>query len=169
MSFREYIFKAGNVKRFHTFDSIKEQTVSSHSWGVAIIVCDLVKNPSIELLKAALYHDVAEGVTGDIPATTKWRYPELDAFLKKAEAEIEEGLGIVFSLTSKERRILKFADMMELIITGWREYQLGNKNAEGLIERGVQFVHSHLTSYDQECWDYFFQVMGPITKELENE
>lgn len=169
MSFREYPFKAGIVKRYHTVDMITEQTVAAHSWGVALIICEVVKKPSTELLKAALYHDIAEAVTGDIPATSKWRFGDIDTAVKRAEQQVEKNLGLKFKLTVKDKRILKFADMMELIIHAWREYRLGNSRATGLIDAGVLFLDAYLKPADVECRKYMDDVVRRIRLETERD
>lgn len=169
MSFREYVFKAGIVKRYHTVDTLTEQTVAAHSWGVAVIICEVIKKPSAELLKAALYHDIAEGVTGDVPATTKWRFSDIDTAVKRAEERIEKNLGLKFKLTAKEKRVLKFADMMELLIHNWREYKLGNTNAINVIDRGILFLDGFLKPVDKECQEYLDDVVRKIRLETERD
>ncbi len=148
------IFKGGAVKRYHTVTMIKEQTVAAHSWGVACVLIDILGEPSAKLLKAALYHDVAESMTGDVPATTKWKYTELAEALQKAEEDVERSLGIyVTGLTSSELSTLKFADMVDLILHCVKEYRLGNRDALEIITRGMNYLDDRVWS--EECSAYF--------------
>lgn len=146
------IRKGGDVKRFHTVTMVRENLVSSHSWGVATLICDITENPSANLLKAALYHDVAEHVTGDISAPTKWRFTELASMVSKVEQEIDKELGIQINLDDEELKILKFADMADLVLTCAQEYRLGNREALEIVRRGVTFLEDR--AWTTQCRNY---------------
>lgn len=160
------MFKGGSVKRYHTVEMIKEQTVAAHSWGVAVILCHIVKNPSAQLLKAALYHDVAEHIIGDMPATTKWRFKELAQAMSEAEQLTELELGIDIRLDEMDKAYLKFADMAELIITCVREYRLGNKDAADIVRRGLTYLEDR--SWGKEPREYL-EMLKTYVKENINE
>src|SRR5688500_16871066 len=78
----------GNVKRFHNEMTSFENLVATHSWGVAML-CDVLTGhePSVNLLRWAMYHDLAEQVTGDVPYTAKKRFPTLGSYLYEAECD----------------------------------------------------------------------------------
>lgn len=65
------ILDSGNVVRFHAVPGVGKQKNSEHQWGVALLVAAIKPDCSKELLLAALTHDSAEIVTGDIPFTFK--------------------------------------------------------------------------------------------------
>jgi 5'-deoxynucleotidase YfbR-like HD superfamily hydrolase len=134
------IRQGGNVKRFHTRTMLREHLVSSHSWGVATLVLAVHPLASADLLKAALYHDVAEGTTGDIAAPTKWEHPELAAAARKVEQHVEKYLGIEPSLTTDEEAVLKFCDMGDLILSCIEERNLGNREAGKIIDNGLNYL-----------------------------
>jgi hypothetical protein len=118
------IRSAGGIKRFHTVPTIGVQTVAEHSYHVAMLCIELSSGkPSTNLLKAALYHDLAELVTGDIPAPVKWANPNL-----KNELENIEENCIDISLTPNERSILRHADAFECAFYAVDQIMLGNKN-----------------------------------------
>ena len=146
------IRKGGDVKRFHTVTMLRDNLVSSHSWGVATLICDIQPIVSANLLKAALYHDVAEHVTGDISAPTKWRFSELSFILTKMENEIEKELGIDVELTGDEKNILKFADMSDLVLCCVQEYRLGNLDALDIVRRGLTYLEDR--AWTAECRSY---------------
>ena len=52
-------YRAGYTRRWHT-TSYLDQSVAEHSWGVALIIMQNHPNPSANLLKAALLHDLHE-------------------------------------------------------------------------------------------------------------
>jgi 5'-deoxynucleotidase YfbR-like HD superfamily hydrolase len=125
----ERLWHSGRVKRWHAFPIIGEQTVADHAWGVALIVAEIAEDElSISLLKAALTHDSPELLTGDMPYQTKKRWPELAQTLLTAEMEVEREYGIDFHLNVKQREILKWADMFELLMFADAQRNLGNRN-----------------------------------------
>lgn len=145
------IRQGGNVKRWHITPIIGEQTVAAHSWGVACILLELYPEASANLIKAALYHDVAEGYTGDLPAQVKWEYEGLDKELKKVEARIEAKLGIQFELTTKEASLLKIADTLELLIFCVEQVTLGNKNMVDVFNRArIWLTENHRLNTDMD-------------------
>lgn len=154
----------GNVKRFHTVTMHREHLVASHSWGVAAVLLDIDPSASRDVLVAALYHDVAESVTGDVPATTKWRYPKLSEILNEAEKEIEKELGIHVVLEQYERDRLKFADMVDLILSCLEEYSLGNREALVIAHRGVTYLESKV--FDTKCTEYLERLKQHMLEQL---
>jgi 5'-deoxynucleotidase YfbR-like HD superfamily hydrolase len=117
------LYEAGATRRFHNiadFSGTPLQTVAEHSWGVALIAVELIerigssKMSSELVIRAALYHDLAESVTGDVPAPTKWENPELGLALSHIERRFEEKFEISVTLVGIERQILKWADALEL-------------------------------------------------------
>ena len=130
----DFIERGGRVQRMHTVPTLQAQNVAAHSFGVAWL-CYLLhptNEPSTNLLLAALQHDLAEHVTGDIPAPTKRR---LD--IRQSVAEMEVGIvrraGFVdfeVSLDEKDSGILKLADTAELCMHCLREMTLGNRSPQ---------------------------------------
>jgi 5'-deoxynucleotidase YfbR-like HD superfamily hydrolase len=122
---------AAMITRCHTERVICPQTVAEHSYHVAMLcwkLCD--HEPSAELLKAAMFHDLAEKFTGDIPAPVKWRSPVISAELLKQEAVFEKEHKLYCSLTPKEELVLKWADSLELMWYCVDEVTLGNRFVE---------------------------------------
>lgn len=146
------IRKGGDVKRFHTVTMLQDNLVASHSWGVATLIFDVFPSASVELVKAALYHDVAEHVTGDISAPTKWRYPKLSEALVVVEQETEKELGIEVCLSDEEASILKFCDMADLILVCVKEYRLGNTDALEIVRRGLTYLEDR--TWTPHCRNY---------------
>lgn len=109
------LYKRSKVKRWHVWDIPIVQTTAEHSAGVAMIIIALHKNPSANLLKAAIYHDLHEYDLGDISYEAKTRYPELEEIDKAFEKQFIERIDMVddLSLTDAERDWLTFADMTE--------------------------------------------------------
>lgn len=140
----KFMLRAGAVTRWHVEHTIAKDTVGRHSHGVAWFCAYLCKyRPSANLLMAALLHDAAEHIAGDVPSPTKRRIPGLADELQGYEAGILRDAGVpVFyderdlsasqvdhmwnTLTEMEVTTLKAADMFDAFMFCIRERQLGN-------------------------------------------
>lgn len=125
------------VQRMHTMPGHHMQTVGEHTFGVIAIILIITESyPSpykdgklLALIKAAMYHDVAEAITGDVPATVKWRHILLDDALKEVERRVDLEFGLSVGLTEHEHSLLKYADIMELAMYSIEECDSGNQKA----------------------------------------
>lgn len=61
-----FTMRGGEVVRYHTLMTIQRETVSSHSFGVAWFVYFLQPEARAQVLMAALAHDLAEHMVGDL-------------------------------------------------------------------------------------------------------
>jgi 5'-deoxynucleotidase YfbR-like HD superfamily hydrolase len=161
------IYRAGSVRRYHTALHLQQQDVASHSWGVLAILLYIEPWPSVALMKAAVYHDVGEVVTGDIPAPFKWDNPKLAKALAEAEAKAEERMGVSLTLLEHEKVLLKIADLGELVLRNVQELMLGNRYAAKIIQRGLGAL--------DECYgragdaaDEFIRELEKYTHEMED-
>jgi len=135
------IMRGGRVKRYHVMDTLKQQTVAEHSFGVAWLVwllCD--GRPSVELVMAALQHDLAEHVTGDLPAPAKRSLGISKQFEEYESAIMADARMPQVMLTQAERRTLKFADTCDLMLYCLREMELGNYGIHEVYKRGRQYI-----------------------------
>lgn len=131
---------AGNVRRYHTARIIGEQTVATHSFNMCLILMEVLENPSVNVLKAAMFHDLPELVTGDVPATFKWKFPAVADVLTATEDVIIEEFKLNVELTDEERRALKFSDMLELCMFCCEQLELGNRSMLPILERGTNYL-----------------------------
>lgn len=132
---------AGHTRRCHIKQTIGHQTVAEHSYNVAMLCWRLHdREPSAELLKAALFHDLAETVTGDIPAPVKWHSPAIKAELEKVEAIFDKIFHLEVSLSPTEELILKWADSLELMWYCVDQIRLGNQNVEDIWRNIDRFL-----------------------------
>lgn len=135
--------QGGSIARYHTQPTIGVQNNAAHSFGVCNLVVWLCGgDPSVELLKAALFHDVAEQTTGDIPAPAKWLNPDLKKCLVPIEKEFEDKYGLTVNLSPNDCNVLKWADMLELLYYCRDQRNLGNRGMNVLFVRGCDFLNS---------------------------
>lgn len=136
-----HIRAAGAVKRFHTVPTHGHQTVAEHSFYMCLIINKIADNPSANLFRAALFHDLPEHETGDVPATTKWQYPGIADELLTAELAFIGRHGLSVTLSEREWLTLKYADMAELVYYCIDQLNLGNKNMKEIAHRGIKFLN----------------------------
>lgn len=126
----ESVLDAGLVKRYHTEDMNRQESVAEHSFGVAQIAIHLCGGAiTAGLLKACLWHDAPELVTGDLPAPIKWKHPIITTALDAIEEEFMDENNLNIFLTTHEKRILKWADGLHLMWYCLKERKRGNLNA----------------------------------------
>lgn len=129
----QFMEDGGRTIRCHTVPTIAPQNVAAHSYGVAwlcYIIMTPNHEPSANLLLHALSHDMAEHVTGDIPAPTK-RSLDISDAVQKWEYNAMALAGFELPpLSDLESLVLKLADCLELLMYCVRERGLGNKTQQ---------------------------------------
>jgi 5'-deoxynucleotidase YfbR-like HD superfamily hydrolase len=134
------LIQGGNdVTRWHTIPSLRPQTVASHSWGVAMMAMSLFDGKmedKLLLVEAALEHDLAEKVIGDIPR------PSRDDSHKILEEQVAVRLGILHEslLPPHLKTWLEWADLIEAGLQAHREVNMGNKNYEEVVNRVREYL-----------------------------
>jgi hypothetical protein len=114
-----------------------------------------------DLPRAALHHDEAERVVGDIPGPAKVRFPELAFAYAKAERVIMAERGIAqFDLTIEESRILSICDALDAVQWAMKCGADGplfdadraaiRKNAMALGPLAMEWVERHLAAKPAE-------------------
>lgn len=131
------------VKRFHTVNVLKEQTVGQHSAEALALLVIAYPDSSPNLMKAVLFHDLMELCTGDTPAPVKQRSAEVKATLDSME---DEGYQRAFGtddpfpkLSDEDNHRLKFVDRLSGLLTCVREMSMGN--------RGIEYALRNFTAY----------------------
>lgn len=137
MSYK-FIFSGGSSKRYHTVETITSQDIAAHSFGVAWL-CELFTEgcASKNLIMAALAHDLAEHIVGDIPSPSK-RTMGIGQLFHAAELQELATAGLSKyddDLAEGERYTLQLADMVEGMLYCIKEMRLGNRNMKIVFER----------------------------------
>lgn len=140
------VFDGGASKRYHTVDTLRTQDIAAHSFGVAWL-CELLTQgkASKNLIMAALAHDLAEYLVGDVPSPTK-RALGLSELLHEHEYEHLKRADLTYEekLSSVEVKILKLADCMEGMLFCVRERAQGNKSIFIVYERFMSYIEDML-------------------------
>lgn len=132
---------AGLVKRYHTWPTIREQTVAEHTWHVMRIYQTVFFNPQYETLVNILYHDIGEVQTGDIPFPVKAQNPclkkQMDGLERDALARMNIGL---FGISDEEKLKVKICDLLEMHEYGIEEVVKGNKFALPIVDDTADYI-----------------------------
>lgn len=99
-TFYAYLSRLRWIKRWGLKRNAHDENVMEHSWEVSVIAhtLALIKNRYYDgnidanaVATAALYHDITEVITGDLPTPIKYHSQEINAAYKQIEhqAEIE--------------------------------------------------------------------------------
>lgn len=138
------IMRSARVKRYHTEDTTRTQTVGEHTYGVmwlAYLLSD--QKPSMALILAAMMHDSAEHVTGDVPSPIKRKAGVKESF-DALEEQVFKRMGIeIPELTKDEQHILKLADCMEGALFCWSEVQRGNVHLKYVLDNYLAHIAEH--------------------------
>ncbi len=168
--------EAMEVQRYHTRSLIKGETVGHHSacaaWLAGQLWLDIHgTQPSSFLLMAVLEHDAPELVTGDVPATAKWRSSELTRALQSLEVGVEKDFGFVANseLSGDEKEILKMADILQLCFKAVGEIHMGNRNMIEILSNGLNFVEEKWPNWQTIGTSLFTELVGNFKGILENE
>jgi 5'-deoxynucleotidase len=110
------LYHTGFVQRWHTHTLLARlgQTLGHHQWGVATIIGQLHPEPSAGLILAALWHDVGEKVSGDMPYGAKRNNPALSKKLKDVEEAAHLALvQCLFVGSDEDEMWINMADRLE--------------------------------------------------------
>lgn len=142
-----FLMRGSMTKRFHNGAVLHENTVAHHSWGV-LWFCYLLSDgymPSAELLLAAAAHDMAEQVTGDMPAPAK-RMLGIRPLLQEKENQVLGTFGLEFEnlLSARELKMLGLADCMDGMLFCIRERMFGNRFIEFTFEKFHGYIRNEV-------------------------
>jgi len=133
------ILRSGEIRRYHATPGVPTQSLSTHQWGVAMLLQKFYPHESKEVLLYALTHDVAESATGDMPAPVKRANPRLKTILEVMEERVEEELGIASSLTLEQYQKVKVCDIIESMWYCYLLIRRGNQDAVEPFRNTVEY------------------------------
>ena len=154
-AFYAQIYNLAYIQRYNTMPRIKNESVAEHSFFVASIVVKLYEAYDFNLGKAllmAVTHDWAESWLGDTVNVVKADFPGIGNSISAAEDHImiKNFDGIVYEnwhehneLISVEAKIVKYADVLQVLQYANHEVSLGNTCFKRVVD-DVQPILSKL-------------------------
>ena len=162
----DFLLDGAQVRRFHTRATVATETVGHHSHGVATIALLLDPDASRDLIIAALYHDLSEHVTGDIPSPMKREYG-ISAQISDIEEKLMLQAGITFpTLSEKDQRTLKLADIAHGAIFCCQELELGNLKMRNILDTYLSYAHDKvLVGREQQLFSLIEEMSDDVDQQ----
>jgi len=178
--FYAYLDRMKFIKRWQLMRSTRDENIMEHSHSVAVLahaLC-LIENRiyggNVDVNKAvlyALYHEVSEVMTGDLPTPVKYfnhgihgEYEKLEtrAVEKIADTLPEELKGELLPYLradkeSQEYKLVKAADKLSAYLKCLEEMRSGNNE----FTQAEKTILSALTALKMRSVDYFFEHFIP--------
>ncbi len=158
-SFYAYLSRLRWIKRWGLKRNAHDENVMEHSWEVAVIAhtLALIKNRYYQgqvdanaIATAALYHDITEVITGDLPTPIKYHSEEISAAYKRIEQQAETELLALLPaalqadfkaliqhdlMPPEHVQMIKAADKISAYLKCQAELKAGNLEFETAAER----------------------------------
>jgi len=159
------LMQGANVVRYHTVPTVGTQNNGHHSMRVCLILRHLLDGEvSAKLYEAALFHDLSETYTGDLPATTKWANRALTDLVEDLEVQWAVNNDCYVTLCEEEEKLLTIADKLELVWFCTEQMKMGNEHLRTVRQKGIDYcTNVHLVNHIIE------QRVSDLIKECENE
>ena len=110
-------YRTAFVKRWHTKPECGEQTTGEHTFGMLLLCEFLHPNPSANLLRAIMRHDLHESIFADIPFNVKRMLPAFDDLEKEFQQQFEKVYDLKgIELTVEEKLWLRYLDNLEVLV-----------------------------------------------------
>lgn len=136
-----FIIRGAEVTRYHTVKTLVEETVGHHSQMVALLCWLADPHCSRNVLVAALTHDLAEHVLGDIPAPSKREFG-IGEQVNALEDRLLRDAGLAVQLNEDEKKLVKFADNLQGLIKCGREVEMGNYRMMDVFDRYRSYLEA---------------------------
>ncbi|MDD5463211.1 MAG: 5'-deoxynucleotidase [Methylococcales bacterium] len=180
-SFYAYLSRLRWIKRWGLKRNAHEENVMEHSWEVSVIAhtLALIKNryyggniDANAIAAAALYHDITEVITGDLPTPIKYHSKEINTAYKEIEKRAEKELLALLpeelradfqalihhdKMPEEHVRIIKAADKISAYLKCQTELKAGNAEFEIAAEQ----LALTIGEYQQPEIIFFMKVFVP--------
>ncbi len=182
--FSALLSRMNYINRWGLMRNTRYETLSEHSLGVAniahILACVARYEFSADVEPdrvacSAMYHDISEIVTGDLPTPVKYKNERIRREYKSVEREAENEITDMLpdsikeavresvtgeKLNEREKRIIKSADKLSALIkcleeenNGNTEFRSAKKSTEAALEENMLpevkfFIKNFLPAYE---------------------
>ncbi|WP_248930548.1 5'-deoxynucleotidase [Paenibacillus hamazuiensis] len=187
--FFAYMYRMRFIERWSLMRNVVRENVAEHSFHVALlthVLCTIANEvfgkqvPTDKAVSIALFHDVTEVFTGDIPTPVKHHNPDILANFREIEQMaagrllqmIPEPLRTVYEPLIDGKKVdvdyaiyVKAADLLDAYLKCVTELSAGNREfgvAKKQLEQSIQRL-------DMPEVDYFLRHMAPSLEKTLDE
>ncbi len=176
-----YVERMKYIRRWSLMHSLREETDTEHSFQVAYVAHALAlitnnlggEQVNVgDVLAMALYHDLSETVTGDMPTPVKYFRPEMRSLYGGLEqsaknrllATLPEDLRAAYALvvdpdeSTLAWKLVKSADRISAYLKCAEETKSGNNE----FRRAMEGKLSELSASDLPAVGYFMENIVPV-------
>jgi 5'-deoxynucleotidase YfbR-like HD superfamily hydrolase len=143
---------AGQVRRYHTWPILGQQTIAEHCWQIMRIYMSIVDKPDPHMMYHITFHDIGEHFTGDIPYPVKrdnHNLKEQMEFLERRSYMSQLDYWNAFQMTylnEEEKKLFKQIELIEMAEFGLDQVCLGNQHGLIIADRCLRAVYENSPS-----------------------
>jgi 5'-deoxynucleotidase YfbR-like HD superfamily hydrolase len=163
---------AGQLRRYHTWPIMGQQTTAEHSWQIMRIYLSVVEVPDAHMVRHIMFHDIGEHYTGDIPYPVKKDNPilkeHMDFLEHKSYCDQLSYWGAFQQtrLNEEEKKLFKQIELIEMAEFGMDQMNLGSWHGQIIADRCLRAVyenqpHKRLTRYVAKRLLIFYEQCHP--------
>jgi 5'-deoxynucleotidase YfbR-like HD superfamily hydrolase len=144
---------AGQLKRYHTWPIIGQQTIGEHCWQILRIYLAVVDTIDPHMICHIMYHDAGEHFTGDLPYPIKRDNPilkeELDRLQNQSIAAQMQYWGCFrqIVLSDYDKAFFKQMELIEMAEFGMDQVNLGNNHGFIIADRCLHAAYEQKPCY----------------------
>ena len=135
--------RAGLVRRYHAQPHLVTQSVGEHTWQLLRIMTTVWPDVPRSVILYAIYHDIAEGCTGDLPYTVKLASSTIKTEMDSLEEAAVVTMRKLWDIpqfrepSSEEKAFIKACELVEFAEYSWNELRMGNQYIEAVLQRVI--------------------------------
>lgn len=175
-NFFAYLNRMKYIERWSLMYSVNKENIMEHSQSVSLLAHALAiieneifdeKVDEYKALAYAVYHEVSEVITGDLPTPIKYFNAEIKTAYKELEEYANDKLiknlptvlakrykEFIFPSDSKEYKIAKAADKLAAYIKCIEELKSGNTE----FKRAKQTIENDIGKIELQSVKYFMEI-----------
>lgn len=140
---------SGQVRRYHTYPIIGQQTIAEHCWQIMRIYCSVVDRVDPHMVIHITFHDIGETSIGDLPYPVKSENHKLKEeadYLEQRSRYLQLDYWDAFKqvlLTEEDKKLFKQIELIEMAEFGMEQMCLGNGYAFIVADRCLRNVYQN--------------------------
>jgi hypothetical protein len=138
---------SGQIRRYHTWPIIGQQTIAEHCWQILRIYLSVTDKIDPHMVMHIMFHDIGETSIGDLPYPLKSEHHDLKKQLDYIELssmytqlEFWSAFRTVF-LSDQDKALFKHIELTEMAEFGLDQLCLGNSLAFIVTDRCLKKVY----------------------------